>query len=843
MAIAGQSPPPHPRHSFARRSRRPLATLLGACSLAGLLLLAPVAGRGQGVPAGDALDREVLKIFRAKCVACHDDLGAKAGGSVDYVADLPKLADPENGYFDPDTLEDSYLHLLIESGDMPQRRFKRIEWNGPLTDTEKAAVLRWIVRGDPPAADPKPPAAEEMLQKPAVLITPDDIRDLVRADQAALAKIGRGDEAFARYLTLFNLKNDPAVSAADLDLYRRGTVKLLNSLSTASEVVAIGRGVEPVGGSDHTYRFDLRDLNWTAAKWDRLAKASPNRFVTTREEAAAETGDAVDVNDVLLRADWFTFTASQPPFYHDLLDIADTLDGIDRSLNLDRAKAILDGTVSRAGLFKSGVSEHNRLLERIVLPDGRVIWLSYDFAGEQADAQRLDREPDGPASVLKAAGLDGGFVHDGGEAIWFLPNGFQAYALVTAAGNRLEVAPTDIVFDNSMVRGAIINGISCISCHADGMKPENPVAVSSLDEIRAVVFDDRRRFDVKARQRVRKLYPSQATFANLLQEDRARFRRAMALAKVDGPGGEPIRALFDRYARDVSVRTLAGEFGLTEEAFRQRMTREGELRTLLARIDGGGLRRDDWERALLIVVRLAGLGEPARPVRPRVPYFGDKFATSAPVGPVPGAPELPKPLGVRERAVRVGAPQAVVPRLAAEQINGPFRLSLTTDKVHYVEGETMSLTVTANRDCYLVVETLDPNRNVVRLIPNEYQAEVKLKAGVPTALPTPWNGRKPFELEIQPPHGRSEIKAYGFLKKPNLAPGRPLGAFRSLGKVGGDGTRGIVVVAPRDTPPVMKADDPALLENPLDGLRRDEVATATATVVTRPPLGRLSDAP
>ena len=42
-----------------------------------------------------------------------------------------------------------------------------------------------------------------------------------------------------------------------------------------------------------------------------------------------------------------------------------------------------------------------------------------------------------------------GFEHDGGESIFSLPNGFQAYYLNTADGKTLDKGPTNIVRDMS----------------------------------------------------------------------------------------------------------------------------------------------------------------------------------------------------------------------------------------------------------------------------------------------------------------------------------------------------------------------------------------------------------
>ena len=77
------------------------------------------------------------------------------------------------------------------------------------------------------------------------------------------------------------------------------------------------------------------------------------------------------------------------------------------------------------------MSKNNRLIERHTIPTG-YFWTSYDFKGDRPK-QSLFVHPLGPD------GADG-FKHDGGETIFSLPNGFQAYYLNTATAPALTRA-------------------------------------------------------------------------------------------------------------------------------------------------------------------------------------------------------------------------------------------------------------------------------------------------------------------------------------------------------------------------------------------------------------------
>ena len=87
-------------------------------------------------------------------------------------------------------------------------------------------------------------------------------------------------------------------------------------------------------------------------------------------------------------------------------------------------------SVWRAGFSESKVSSNNRVVERHTSSYG-AYWKSYDFAGS-VGKQNIFVHPIS-------------FVHDGGEVVFSLPNGLQAYYLSDSKSNRLDVAPIDIV--------------------------------------------------------------------------------------------------------------------------------------------------------------------------------------------------------------------------------------------------------------------------------------------------------------------------------------------------------------------------------------------------------------
>ena len=516
------------------------------------LALATAAGTGvaQSQEAGDAA---VLDLFERRCAECHgpgdEEPPLHAGISL---AELRT----DDAYVVAGQANRSPLFREVARRRMPKSRGEPggARYRAALTPAELDLLRRWIQ--GPSDIAPRPFIAQAEVERRV-------LRDLETLPPAA-----RRD---SRYLSLAALWNRlPArVSATDLDSHRAAIGKLVNSLSWRPDIRVPARA-DPDGV---VLRLRLSDYGWTPAQWRRLAGATPYALRTGRPAAravAAQTGTELPI----LRADWFCFAAAQPPFYHELLGLPDTDLELESQLGLSLVRNLQRGRALRAGFQRSGVSGANRLIERHEIRGG-AYWKSYDFRadalpGDNAAERRTDlfQHPLGPPGAGLAAD-DLAFRHDGGEIIFHLPNGLQAYLLTTAAGDRLDRAPVDIVQDRNRRDGVIVNGISCLRCHADGTRPPpggahdevGPVALSTLPLTRA------ERLLAKA------LHPGDAALAEALQRDADRFRAA-SLRATGGlaPEREPIGALYGFHAAAVGRADLEAEFGLPlaslERAFR-----------------------------------------------------------------------------------------------------------------------------------------------------------------------------------------------------------------------------------------------------------------------------------
>ena len=404
-----------------------------------------------------------------------------------------------------------------------------------------------------------------------------DIIGLIAADLDSLSKSrAKG----TRYLTLTHFAS---VCAKDkfMDVYRQGAIKLVNSLSRSSEVVR----PEPIDPSNSILRINIDDLGWNAADWETLVASYPygSRPDTQLNTVVdGRTGTKVP----FIRADWFAFVAARPGMYEKLLKLPKTFQELAKQQGVDVAANIKRIVAQRAGFQKSGVSANNRLIERHPSNSG-YFWTSYDFGGNRGK-QSLFEFPVGPGGAT-------GFQHDGGETIFSLPNGFQAYFLNDAKGQALAKGPVNIVMDPENPRDpSVINGISCMRCHDQGMR-------NAKDEVRAAVVNGRIQ-SKEVREQIEALHPPAEKMDRFIASDARRFQEAMARAGLNPAlklnGVEMTFALSRAYEEDLSLNQAASELGLKREQFLLAMQEaDRKFKPLVRRLAQGTIPRDEFENS------------------------------------------------------------------------------------------------------------------------------------------------------------------------------------------------------------------------------------------------------
>ena len=560
------------------------------------------------------------KVIQAHCVQCHS-------------AESPaKNLDLSNAGSYRRVLEGELLRRITLPADAPGRMPRAP--NRPLNEGQVAAVRVWQ-------------EAERKRLAGGTRVSPRQVLELIHADLRALPEERRG---VTRYIDLRAIYSTPGISRAELALAQAAVSKVIASLSWANQVTAprpLGEGsLRGVVLALDTSRYDgstsrgarrVRFLD----QWSRVLAPADPYAVTYRygrddevAQVAKEISEMSGTDVPALRGDWLIARAARAPLYYDVLALPDTMEAFEHMLGVDSRANLLE-TVreggsplalrSGFGAGRSGVSINNRLVERHGLPGG-YYWKSYDFGQPTREVKRLLENPLGPKGAHLAPHPGRfEFEEDGGEMIFTLPNGLQAYFLTDARGRRINEGPIRVVRDRQQQSGhpEIYAGYSCMICHSDGMEPLK-------DEVREAA----RGFGREVRERVARLYPPRPEMDAVVLRDRDHYRRSVAPAlspfldvpAVGQPWPEPVALMVRRYNQPLTVADVVRELGANPKEFAadrfQLMASGNEdvrllIRSLLASKVIG---REQFEAIVegkpytqfQLLVRAAGLAVPVR---------------------------------------------------------------------------------------------------------------------------------------------------------------------------------------------------------------------------------------
>ena len=549
--------------------------------------------------AQDATALKVKEILKSRCYYCHGEDGAAEGG-LNFILDYDRLVATK--HIVPEEPLNSGLYRKIVLNDMPKD-------DEPLSDDEKQLIKDWIAAGAP-SFNPKKAAR--------AFINPGQVYDYLAED---ILKQPEDARKYKRYFSIVHLYN-AGTGEDELETYRRGLSKLVNSLSQGDTIEV----PQAVDAAKTIYRVDIRHYKWESESWDQIGEEFPYKIAyefDTYETVVRETQALVPI----VNTDWFVTAAAIPPLYHDLLEMPETAEeleflfGINVELNIER------GRVVRAGFNRSGVSGNNRIIERHRSLDGPY-WKSYDF-GEvdgAASERNIFERPVGP-------GRNDGFKHDGGELIFTLPNGLQAYMLVDGEGKRIDKGPIDIVQDDKRPDRQVVNGLSCMTCHARGI-------IVKQDQIRPTVIANKlayeQGFGEEGLEHILEIYPGQEELDRLFKQDRDRFAAAVQETGGRVTDTEPIVTLALRFEEEVDLARAAAEAGLPENEFARRIKATPDIsRSLgLLMVDGGTVTRSAYKTIfpsmssalqLDLIVPLTDPKTKTRPARFQVFEGGPEF--------------------------------------------------------------------------------------------------------------------------------------------------------------------------------------------------------------------------
>jgi mono/diheme cytochrome c family protein len=543
---------------------------------------------------------EGIRVINQYCGKCHP-----GKGSVDFdPSDRNRMIKSPEKILVPGHPEQSLIWEQVVDSVMPPKSAIRKNQAVAVTGADREILKAWITAGAPyPGKRPR-----------GAFMGMSDIWKLAFAD---LRTMNEADRAYTRYFRLDNVYNNYLRYNDDEYVAHHAALsKICNSLSQEARIVPPHR-VDPSGV---LWRIDLRDYGWDGlayqgcgvdeySAWKLLLAKYPygvsysdhnDRDLRSNYASVMQmTGSQMPI----IRGDWFVFTAPQDDLYYLMNRIPNTDARLEKHLGVDCRNDFMRGRLLRSAVINSGVSVSNRLMDRHDARDG-YYWKSYDFA-INAQGNDLNQLPLGPMFPGHPY-PNSAFKQDGGEMIYSLPNGMQAYMLIDRKGNRIERGPATVVGDGEWTSGTpeVANAISCMNCHAGGMR-------FYTDDIREniAVFGDQQRV-------VEQLFDPRNKLKQVLDADAQAFRKACyrcydgVVEKIPEsyfkPGTEPIAMVARNYWKELSPIDIGIELGVAPQnenleqlGFMISARAQGNVNLQTAGLmpitrQGGKLRRETW---------------------------------------------------------------------------------------------------------------------------------------------------------------------------------------------------------------------------------------------------------
>ena len=576
------------------------------------------------------LAQEAYLIFEQSCFDCHGPHGAF---TEQLVIESASQLVTTGAVVRRKPIESELYRRLLDKDPAKRMPLGQPQLSAAAIET----IGRWIQAGAPSWES----------QRDVNFITMDAMLDTIQKHVQSLPRFNR---PFARYFTTTHLYN-AGESQETLRAYQIALSKLVNSLSWGSEIIK----PVPIDPRKTIFYIDLRHYQWDVGNdaWTQIEQEYPYNIEFDSETQAGLSKKLTDLRQEMdcevpfVHVDWFLATASLPPLYHDILDLPETDDELERELRIDVERNIQRDAgvrVWRAGLNNSRVSQNNRVVERHKSQHG-AYWKSYDFAGNEGVQNIVDH----PLT----------FRHDGGEIVFNLPNGLQAYYISDASGSRIDEAPTTIVSNPDERDGIVRNGISCIGCHTEGMK-------KFKDDVRAFIA---KAPDGPVKVQVLRLYVEKAKMDELVSEDIERYRQALEATGGVFGGIEPVYRFYKAFEGPVDAAHAAAAVGLETEALLEQIRKKASLQRLGLRTlesESGNVKRDAWTSNFAEVVSALNSPDDIGP-RPVVPVDDLRPSDLVPIPDVNLRAAVESALGKPAGALITAADMARLERLEADE--------------------------------------------------------------------------------------------------------------------------------------------------------------------------------
>ncbi|MFW7380723.1 MAG: c-type cytochrome domain-containing protein [Oligoflexus sp.] len=536
-----------------------------------------------------------LQILEAQCASCHNLENPKGGfGTVLSPEEMIK----SNYYLIPGDAENSeIIKRLAPVSNMPP--------SGEFSEDDRAVLVQWI---------------NELEVEEIVQLTDAQLLASIRQDLEQ--NVAVGDRPTTRYFSL-QAANNAGLNQEIKDEMIKALNKTLNSISRANNInlaTAIDEAkliyrvnlrnyaIDPVLFDTTISDFYPFQVDFQAFGDDPNSVRLANDHVFLKEESTSD--------NYVLRMDWFNATATLPVVYARLFNLPLTQPELEAQLAVDRLNAIINNQVIRAGFRNSAVSSQNRIMERISSNGSNLaFWISYDFADNNESQQNIFNFPLGPVGI----GFDArSFEFDGGEIIFQLPNGMFGYYLSLATGESIHKGPLNIVKQTdgpAQFNQAILNGMSCMSCHNQGL-------LYKKDEIRSFASLSQE-LSNEEKNKVINLYRQDSELKAAMDQDNARYFQALQSMEIDPAERDPVNYVYRYYNQNLFRSDVMAELGL-DEAMLNTILNTEPFRSRWVSIynNSGSITREEFNQLFGLVTNQFKLGVDWVP-----PLSGDHFAS------------------------------------------------------------------------------------------------------------------------------------------------------------------------------------------------------------------------
>jgi mono/diheme cytochrome c family protein/cytochrome c553 len=634
----------------------------------------------------DPIAAKAYRVLEQACASCHQTGLLKGianpAGDFGNVLDLAAvLANPARVV--PGQPEASKLFTMMSARSMPPDAAPE---SGEIGIEQLDAVREWIIRT---------PAAQATCAQ-TNLKTGRDI-----ATQAA-AYFDTLDATKAKSVRLLDLSplGNACISTNERDGYRQALATVINSLSWGFETAVL----QPVDPDGHLLAVDLALLGWDLDQWESLSAISPyNAANPVSANLAAKSGSRTPI----LRGDWFAKAATRAPLYYELLGLPDRLAELVAGLKLEPASSP-QTSARRLGIKSSSIARGNRLIERYGFANGAA-WMSSEFAPTAGRPDLFEATatplPDGAASDNPT-----GTVRPDATLMHFsLPNGFRAFFMSNADGQRINDAPHSILTDPAKPSLRVGVAQSCLSCHA---RDATAITPATIDDLLARLSNNAQ-LARDAKDRAIARHFKSENLAQAISDDNARLAKAQKEVGVEPKtllsGLSPVPALLARYAQPLNWASFAAELGLTAATPELRAIEaraSPATKSILTRLQVGLVSRADVERVLPEIYAL---------------FAGEAVPTTA---------------------ATINPLQIVSPPTDSVE---DIELVLESEKARYKPGDVLSVTARVNRTCNLTVLTIDPRGRATVIYPNDFEPTNTLEAGRLLRVPT---AAAPYQLRL-----------------------------------------------------------------------------------------------